>query len=98
MHIGNIIKQIRQSRSLSQQELADKSGLAQNVISRIEREAHKPTDDTTERLAIALDVEPDVFHMMAMLKESENSKLNNIKKEIAPLIRKELEEIYGLNN
>ena len=61
MYIGKAIRDIRLSRGYSQEKLAEETGLAQNVISRIERDMHKPSDDTLERLANALSVVPDVF-------------------------------------
>lgn len=46
--------ELRHSQGLTQQELADRSGVAQSEISRIERGAIHPTDTTWARLAEAL--------------------------------------------
>jgi transcriptional regulator with XRE-family HTH domain len=46
--------ELRQKLGLTQQELADRTGIAQSEISRIERGAIHPTDTTWARLAAAL--------------------------------------------
>ncbi|MCB0505757.1 MAG: helix-turn-helix transcriptional regulator [Cyclobacteriaceae bacterium] len=97
MHIGNSIKTIRLARGYSQEQLSNKSGLAQNVISRIERDMHKPTDETLRSLSLALDVDPDVFYYLSIIESVEDTKLNSLKAEIAPLIIKEIKEIYSLD-
>ena len=71
MHIGNSIKTIRLARGYSQEQLSNKSGLAQNVISRIERDMHKPTDETLRSLSLALDVDPDVFYYLSIIESVE---------------------------
>lgn len=53
---GDLIE-LRQRLGLSQQQLADQSGVAQSEISRIERGAVHPTDTTWARLAEALGAE-----------------------------------------
>jgi ribosome-binding protein aMBF1 (putative translation factor) len=49
--------ELRRSRGLTQQQLAERSGVAQSEISRIERGAIHPTDTTWKRLAEALNAE-----------------------------------------
>jgi transcriptional regulator with XRE-family HTH domain len=53
------LKQIRESRDLSQQELAEKSGLQSTAISHFETGARSPSFDNLKRLADALDVNTD---------------------------------------
>ena len=50
------IRTLRESRNLSQQTLADKAGLAQSQISRIERGIIDTPVSTLRRVAMALDV------------------------------------------
>lgn len=52
--------QLRIKNKLSQQELAQKSGMKQPVISRIETGATKPTLSTLERIAKALGVRLEI--------------------------------------
>jgi DNA-binding XRE family transcriptional regulator len=54
--LGEIIK-LRKEKGLTQQELAEKSGSMQQVISRIEKREQNPTLKTLCSMANALDVE-----------------------------------------
>lgn len=53
--IGERIVQIRKSRGLTQQQLAEKSGIKQENISRIERGCCNVTIDTLNKLSVVLD-------------------------------------------
>lgn len=50
------LQRIRELAGISQQELADKTGLSRSHIADIERGKHSPTVDTAERIAAALGV------------------------------------------
>lgn len=52
--IGEEVKRVRAEAGLSQQELADMTGIDQSDISKIERGASNPTIGTLERIANAL--------------------------------------------
>lgn len=54
--VSKQIKEAREQRNFSQQELADKSGLPQSHISRIENAKHSPSRLTLEKIAKALKV------------------------------------------
>lgn len=53
--LKNSLKEIRQSKSLSQQELAEMVGVSRNTISSIETGQYQPTAKLALTLAIALD-------------------------------------------
>lgn len=55
--VGNRLRTWRNSKNISQIELAGRSGLAQAVISRIERGYHHPRLDTLQKYATALDLD-----------------------------------------
>lgn len=59
--IGRKIRQAREDRKLSQQELAAAAGLRQSHISRLEGGNHTPTRHTLEKIAKALKVNPRCF-------------------------------------
>jgi transcriptional regulator with XRE-family HTH domain len=50
------LKQIREARGLTQQELAQRAGLNNTTISRIETYSHTPTITTVRAIAEALDM------------------------------------------
>ncbi len=51
------VRTLRRSRGLSQQQLADRMGTKQSVISRLESGGMKPTFSTLERIGAALSAE-----------------------------------------
>ncbi len=60
--IGRRIKSLRQGRRLTQEQVAERTRLSVNYLSRIERGLENPTLDTFLALAGALKVEPlDLF-------------------------------------
>ncbi|MGD8813323.1 MAG: helix-turn-helix domain-containing protein [Anaerolineales bacterium] len=59
--VGRKIRQLRVRKKLSQQAIADKSGLSRNTLSLIERGHSSPTVSTLKRLAVALDVDISAF-------------------------------------
>lgn len=55
--LGAEVKRIRQSRNLSQAELASRVGVRQPMISRIEKGTHVPTWRNLDRVFDALNAE-----------------------------------------
>ena len=58
LYIGDKLRDIRKRALLTQQELADKSGVGVTTIIRIENNQVEPQGRTIRKLAEALDVEP----------------------------------------
>lgn len=54
--LGNHLKNLREEKSLSQQELADRAGLDRTTISRLERGKHQAGFDTLRSIAAGLQV------------------------------------------
>jgi len=59
--VSSKIKEHRKNVNLTQEELAEKSGLPQSHISRLESGKHSPSRATLERIAMALGVSVSVF-------------------------------------
>jgi transcriptional regulator with XRE-family HTH domain len=57
--LSNRIKELRSRKGLSQEQLAEISGLSLRTIQRIENDETIPRGDTLTRLAVALQVTPD---------------------------------------
>ena len=58
LHIfANNVRRIRQQQNLSQEKLAEKSGLHRTYISALERETRNISIDNIQKIAEALDVE-----------------------------------------
>lgn len=58
--IGEEVRRLRIERGLSQQELAERIGLSQSVIARLEAGGVEPRLSTLDRVAKALGVEVEV--------------------------------------
>jgi transcriptional regulator with XRE-family HTH domain len=59
--IGDNLKRLRQREALTQAELAEKAGIAEMSLSRIERNVADPHMSTVRKLANALNVHPSAL-------------------------------------
>ena len=57
--VGRNATRIRRERGLTQEQLAERSGLSQQYISGLERGLRNPTVVTLYELAVAMDASPD---------------------------------------
>jgi len=57
-NLGIHIRQLREKKGMSQQDLADDCGITQNQVGRIERAEINTTVKTLVKIANALDIEP----------------------------------------
>ncbi len=58
VYIGDRLKALRIEQALTQEELADKAGVAPNTVARLERNETEPHMSTARKLAQALGVHP----------------------------------------
>lgn len=58
VNLGIHVRQIREKKGMSQQDLGDDCGITQNQVGRIERAEINTTIKTLVKIANALDVEP----------------------------------------
>jgi transcriptional regulator with XRE-family HTH domain len=59
LYIGDRLRDLRKRRLLTQQQLAQRSGVGIATIVRVERNQVEPQGSTIRKLAEALDVEPE---------------------------------------
>lgn len=59
--VAKNLRRLRQAKSLSQEELADRADINRNYVGMLEREQHAATIDMLEKLANVLDVDPIEF-------------------------------------
>jgi len=59
------LRRIRKDRGLTQEQLSEKAGVSQGMVSRIEAGTANPTLDIIEALAEALDVSPPMLFGMS---------------------------------
>ena len=58
LYLGIHIRQLREKKNMSQQDLADDSGITKSQIARIERAKINTTVRTLIKIANALEIEP----------------------------------------
>lgn len=58
VYIGDRLKALRIEQALTQEELANKAGVAPNTVARLERNETEPHMSSARKLANALGVEP----------------------------------------
>lgn len=72
------IKELRQRKGLSQEELAEKSGLNLRTVQRIENGETEPRGDSLKRIAAALDITPNELIDWAVREDSQALKNLNL--------------------
>ena len=55
------LRQVRERKALTQEELAAKAGITRTALSRLESGAAEPRPSTVRKLAAALSVEPEAL-------------------------------------
>jgi transcriptional regulator with XRE-family HTH domain len=63
------VKELRNRKGFSQEELSDKSGLSLRTIQRIENGETEPRGDSLKRLSAAFDVSPDLLTDWTVLED-----------------------------
>ncbi len=82
--LGQRIKEIRKSKGITQEQLAEKVGIGTSNISYIENGKFAPTIENFEKIVQALDVEPYELYMFAPQKP-----INEIKQELFSALEKD---------
>lgn len=82
--LGQRIKEVRKSRGITQEQLAEKVGIGTSNISYIENGKFAPTIENFEKIVQALDVEPYELYMFAPQKSR-----SEIKQELFSALEKD---------
>ena len=94
--IGSKLRELRLSRGLTTQELADKVSVSQSYISRFENDKAIPDIDMLNRILIALDSDLASFFSENMNMPADLVKLLNTIKTLNPDVRIKLNEFLNL--
>jgi transcriptional regulator with XRE-family HTH domain len=87
--VARNLRRMRRGRELSQEELALRAGFDRNYVGMLERCENSPTVDTLERLAQALNVDPQFFMVRALQTSSRDVEGSEIlAHQIEPFIRR----------
>ena len=77
--LGKRIRELRKSKKLTQEQLAELLGIGTPNISYIETGKYAPSMDTLEKLANVLDIKPFEFYMFEQNKSTSELKQELIK-------------------
>ena len=93
--IGNRIRQCRINAGLRQEYVAEKVGISQKHLSRIERGYHNPHFETIIALANTLDVTVNDF-LYDFTDENANIFLQGIKNDISAMSKQQLDMLHDV--
>jgi transcriptional regulator with XRE-family HTH domain len=79
---GDVLKQLRNDKGLSQEELGFESGYHRTYISMLERGKKNPSLKTIFQLAKALDLEPSVIMERLQALAANSSRMKNLKRSV----------------
>ena len=65
MNIGKAIKQLRKKQSLSQAQLAERTGITQTALSQIENGSRRPNNETFKKLTDYFQVPEILIYLLA---------------------------------
>lgn len=65
MTLPDLIRESRERMQISQRELATRAGLAQGMVSKLERDQYEPDAYTLERMATTIGVDPMELILLA---------------------------------
>lgn len=96
--LGNRIRQLRNDIPMSQEQLAFKAGIATSFLGEIERNVKKPSIDSIEKIANALDISlSELFNYnIDNLKDSDQLYLDKTILEMKNCSQLEQEALYRL--
>lgn len=96
--LGSRIRQLRTVTDLSQEQLALKAGIAPSFLGEIERNMKKPSIDSIEKIANALEISvPELFNYdLNTLSDSDNIYLDKIILEVKNCTKVQQEILYRL--
>lgn len=84
------IKRIRKEKGITQEQLAEACNTATSYIGLMEIYKNVPKLSTIERIAFALDVEPQVLFQSNSLDSDTRKKITKIKNDVISSVEKEL--------
>jgi transcriptional regulator with XRE-family HTH domain len=87
MNIGNSIKELRQSRGLSQIQLAETAMITQASLSNIENGKKRPNSTTLKRICNSLSISESVLYISSIEKSDISADKQEIYEQIYPIIK-----------
>ena len=73
-NFGTVIKKLREEKKMTQQELADLSGIGRSTINAYELGTRNPTAKRLGKIALAFEIPPGLIFYMAEQEAKEETK------------------------
>ena len=90
MELGNNIRNIRKQHGLRQEQLAEACNTATSYIGLMETYKNVPKLSTIEKIAAALNVEPEILFKKSEVEKKDEQKIRIITDKVIESMRKEL--------
>lgn len=96
--IGDVIKELRKRRGISQAELSFKCGLSPSSLSQIENNIKKPHQKNIEKLCSVLGITEPILYVMAISEDDLPIGHKESMRFLLPIIRQLAEEVIKEND
>lgn len=95
--LGQRIRELRNERHMSQEELSFKAGISPAHLGQIERATKNPTIDTVAKIAAALDIPvASLFLTDSISMPSQNTVINKINAQLTGMSEEEQKDILRI--
>lgn len=91
--IANGIKQLRETKGLTQERFAEKIGISVPSLSNLERAVHHPKPETIDKICEVFKITPDVLCLSLQKDSSKTDIIRNINIHLNNLNKSQLEQI-----
>lgn len=98
MNLGVAIKSVRKQLGITQQELAEKSGISQTSLSQIENAVKRPSNKTIQSICGVLEIPEAVVYILAMQDTDVPMNKKNVYDMLFPSIKNLALQIVGNEN
>ena len=88
--IGSLLKELRKEKRLTQEQLAEACNTATSYIGLMETYKNVPKLSTIEKIAAALNVEPEILFKKSEVEKKDEQKIRIITDTVIESMRKEL--------
>lgn len=95
MNIGQVIKELRKQKGLSQKEFADKVKLTQTSLSQIETGTTKPQKGTIDRICKALGINENLLLLLSVDESDVPKHKQELFNDLFPAVRNMMIKIFA---
>lgn len=98
MNLGVAIRSVRRQLGITQQDLAERSGISQTSLSQIENSVKRPSNKTIQSICLVLEVPEAVLYILAMQDTDVPSNKKSVYDMLFPSIKNLALQIVGNEN